>query len=88
MGKKGKEQGPVPNLAGVQNRDIIQRVNFLYQASSYLGSISPPANQEDLVPEGKNKKKNALRHPKSAAELSRSYVGTMRLVGQKTMVRM
>ncbi|KAI0823617.1 Rpr2-domain-containing protein [Trametes gibbosa] len=97
MGKKNKDQEPIANLNGVANRDIIQRINFLYQASTYLNTISQTLTstsadtniQTTLQPsKGRSKKKQKLRHPKDAAELSRSYVGTMRTVGQKTMVRM
>ena len=38
MGKKNK--GAFPNPSNIANRDILQRLNFLYQASVYLESIS------------------------------------------------
>ncbi|KAI0256061.1 hypothetical protein BJV78DRAFT_1168913 [Lactifluus subvellereus] len=38
MGKKNKDEAPNPN--NVVNRDILQRLNFLYQASAYLESVS------------------------------------------------
>ena len=95
MGKKNKDQEPVASLSGVANRDIIQRINFLYQASTYLNSISPlPESPDRSIQPQRNenkqgkRKKNKIRHPKDAAELSRCYVGAMRIVGQKTMVRM
>lgn len=47
MGKKVKDD--VPNPSSVVNRDIIQRLNFLYQASTYLHGISPP-EVEDVEP--------------------------------------
>ena len=92
MGKKNKDQEPAANLNSVANRDIIQRINFLYQASTYLSTISRPPkgdvrSQHSGSTRGK-RKKNTIRHPKSTAELSRCYVGSMRIVGQKTMVRM
>ncbi|KAI8994007.1 RNAse P Rpr2/Rpp21/SNM1 subunit domain-containing protein [Trametes punicea] len=98
MGKRNKEQDPAENLNGVANRDIIQRINFLYQASTYLNSISQalPPGAEDVVTlpqtvkrkDTLKKRKPQIRHPKNTAELSRSYIGTMRIIGQKTMVRM
>ena len=91
MGKKNKDQEPVANLNSVANRDIIQRINFLYQASTYLSTISRPPSGESPLPaprKGKTRRKNTIRHPKNTAELSRAYVGSMRIVGQKTMVRM
>ena len=42
MGKKQKEE--TPNINATPNRDIIQRLNFLYQASVYLQSIEPSAS--------------------------------------------
>lgn len=97
MAKKNKDSEPVVNLHSVANRDIIQRINFLYQASTYLNSVSQalPASAENVQPQqpapsvkGKSKKKQKVRHPRNTAELSRSYIGSMRTVGQKTMVRM
>lgn len=38
MGKNNK--GDAPNPSNIVNRDILQRLNFLYQASVYLESIS------------------------------------------------
>ncbi|KAI0744090.1 RNAse P Rpr2/Rpp21/SNM1 subunit domain-containing protein [Daedaleopsis nitida] len=93
MGKKDKNQEPVANLNGVANRDIIQRINFLYQASTYLNSISTPSTST-VSPrpkgkgKGKSRKKSTIRHPRDTGELSRCYVGSMRIVGQKAMVRM
>ncbi|KAI0075784.1 Rpr2-domain-containing protein [Panus rudis PR-1116 ss-1] len=40
MAKKNKDEVPNPN--NVTNRDILQRMNFLYQASSLLSSMNPP----------------------------------------------
>jgi len=37
MAKKGKEA--TPNSNSVPNKDIIQRMNFLYQASTYLSGL-------------------------------------------------
>jgi ribonuclease P protein subunit RPR2 len=38
MAKKDKD--PAPNPASIPNKDIIQRLNFLYQASVYLSNLS------------------------------------------------
>ena len=38
MAKKSKEE-PVPTINNVVNRDILQRLNFMYQASAYLQSL-------------------------------------------------
>ena len=45
MAKKDKD--PTPNPASIPNKDIIQRLNFLYQASVYLSNLSrdvPPTD--------------------------------------------
>ncbi|KAH9978729.1 RNAse P Rpr2/Rpp21/SNM1 subunit domain-containing protein [Lactifluus volemus] len=43
MGKKNKDEAPKPN--NVLNRDILQRLNFLYQASVCMESISRQCNR-------------------------------------------
>ncbi|KAI0775818.1 RNAse P Rpr2/Rpp21/SNM1 subunit domain-containing protein [Trametes elegans] len=92
MAKKNKNQEPTATLNNVANRDIVQRISFLYQASTYLISVSQSLpNPLENVKERhsrKRAKKDRLRHPRNTADLSRSYVGAMRSVGQKTMVRM
>ncbi|KAK0464735.1 RNAse P Rpr2/Rpp21/SNM1 subunit domain-containing protein [Desarmillaria tabescens] len=72
MAKKSKDEAPNPN--NVPNRDIIQRLHFLYQASVYLDGVSPPQ---------KKKQKRV-----TISDLSRSYVSSMKIVGQKTTVNM
>ncbi|EGN99863.1 hypothetical protein SERLA73DRAFT_159988 [Serpula lacrymans var. lacrymans S7.3] len=44
MAKKNKDE--TPNPTSISNRDIIQRLNFLYQASTYLNNISLPPNPD------------------------------------------
>ncbi|KAF8345514.1 RNAse P Rpr2/Rpp21/SNM1 subunit domain-containing protein [Amanita rubescens] len=59
MAKKDKE--PIPNPASIPNKDIIQRLNFLYQASVYLTNLSydvPPTN----VPSGTTSSALRRRH--------------------------
>ncbi|KAF5338532.1 hypothetical protein D9611_013262 [Ephemerocybe angulata] len=41
MGKKTKEE-PVPTINSVQNRDIIQRLNYMYQAGAFLQNLQGP----------------------------------------------
>ncbi|CAA7260620.1 unnamed protein product [Cyclocybe aegerita] len=118
MAKKQKEE--TANLNATPNRDIIQRLNFLYQASVYLQSISAP--HEDRSCKGKGKEREEAdtendgmpiaidkdstiaiaeptkmrRKPKKArrlvnkqtpGDLARSYIRCMRVVGQKTTVK-
>ena len=80
MAKKNKEKSSdveAPNPNNVSNRDIVQRLNFLYQASVYINGIE--ANAECH---------NQGRRGVTTSDLSRSYVKTMKTVGQKTTVKM
>ncbi|KAL5507258.1 hypothetical protein ACEPAH_6714 [Sanghuangporus vaninii] len=109
MAKKNKDDTPNPN--SISNRDIMQRLNFLYQASSYLnglgfvhGGISGPSNvaihskTEDAEDRnGKERpssaktnvtRKRAGKRKATAHDLARSYVKSMKIIGQKTNVKM
>lgn len=114
MGKnKDKNKNEIPNPMSVTNRDILQRLNFLYQASVLLNGLAPPGSihrdDDDPVssttPNDKGDKGTGTgegdppsRHTKSQRkkrrrivsfeELSRNYVETMKIVGQKTNVKM
>ncbi|KAF8070048.1 RNAse P Rpr2/Rpp21/SNM1 subunit domain-containing protein [Lyophyllum atratum] len=109
MAKKNRDEVPTAN--SVANRDIIQRLNFLYQASVYLNTV--PSQQQssstvsNAVPipsttpnavsdgttrekkEGKKPKKraNAAKRAVTASDLARTYIATMKIVGQKTTVK-
>ena len=119
MGKKNK--GELPNPSNITNRDILQRLNFLYQASVYLDSISRkcgesidteagPSSASDTGPpmgmtaEGEaapsstaslskaTKRKRDWDQRKGrvirASDIGQGYVRAMRLIGQKTTVKM
>jgi ribonuclease P protein subunit RPR2 len=119
MGKKNK--GELPNPSNITNRDILQRLNFLYQASVYLDSISRkcggsvdteagPASASDpgpsmgmatvgeTVPSSTVSLSKAMRRKRErdqrkgrviqAADIGQGYVRAMRLIGQKTTVKM
>ncbi|KAG1847916.1 Rpr2-domain-containing protein [Suillus subluteus] len=90
MGKQNKND--IPNPSRVGNRDIIQRLNFLYQASVLLnGMTAGPSSQvpfstcetNDMQDPLKKRQKRVV----STADLSRSYIDTMKVVGQKTNVK-
>ncbi|KIK45135.1 hypothetical protein CY34DRAFT_801988 [Suillus luteus UH-Slu-Lm8-n1] len=90
MGKQNKDD--VPNPSKVGNRDIIQRLNFLYQASVLLnGMTAGPSSQVPSSTCETNDTQNSPRKRQkrvvSTADLSRSYVDTMKSVGQKTNVK-
>jgi hypothetical protein len=88
MAKKSKDD--IPNANSVANRDILQRLNFLYQASVYLNGLpsSPDgSNLPSAKAEGKRSRRNRTRCA-NAAELAQSYMKDMKVVGKKTIVRM
>lgn len=94
MPKKPKDDVPNPN--SVSNRDIIQRLNFLYQASVYLNGMQPmPSHSPSISASGnanedwaKGKRKRKGRRVLSTSDLSRSYAKTMKAVGQKSVTKM
>jgi ribonuclease P protein subunit RPR2 len=102
---KNKDKDEMPNPTSVTNRDILQRLNFLYQASVLLNGLAPPRtipDDDDPTPndrgtgaqEGDPPSRPKKSPPKKRRrvvgfeELSRSYVETMKSVGQKTNVKM
>ncbi|KAF9222714.1 Rpr2-domain-containing protein [Gyrodon lividus] len=102
---KNKNEDEIPNPNSVTNRDILQRLNFLYQASVLLNGIAPithsapsddgnhdgqPSPQFEIAAEASSQcgKVPRRRRIVTTSELSRSYVDTMKIVGQKTNVKM
>jgi len=92
MGKKQRDKNEAPNPNSAANRDIIQRLNFLYQASVYLNSVGAPAPSTSSRASGekqvKGKRKENGKSVMSIVDLSRSYIKSMKVVGQKTTVKM
>lgn len=76
MAKKPRDDAPNPH--SVANRDIIQRLNFLYQASVYLNGVPGLTTPAKVVG----------RRVLSTSDLSRSYIKTMKIVGQKSVTKM
>ena len=102
MAKKVKED-PVPSINSVQNRDIIQRLNFMYQAGTFLqglhnqNAIASSSSLEKTTNEptssrkrksGKKAKTRRVEGLKTMGDLGRSYVHSMKVVGQRTTVKM
>jgi hypothetical protein len=102
---KNKNKDEIPNPNSVTNRDILQRLNFLYQASVLLNGIAPiapslppddanhdgqPSPQPEIAEESASLSGKGPRRRRvvTTSELSRSYVDTMKSVGQKTNVKM
>ena len=96
MAKKDKD--PTPNPASIQNREIIQRLNFIYQASVYLTNLSQDVPSTDANPTGsdahqtrtgdKEERRAYRRRIRTTNDLARAYVDTMTTVGKKTTVKM
>ncbi|KAJ8095031.1 hypothetical protein PM082_010249 [Marasmius tenuissimus] len=91
MAKKDKNEAPNPNA--VANRDIIHRLNFLYQASVYLNGMDisePPTSSQATDGEQDVKRKSRKRKCRRVGvkDLAKSYIDTMKVVGTKTTVRM
>ena len=99
MGKRQKEDSP--NINAVANKDIIQRLNFLYQASVYLQSLEGGNQQKggsDLSLNAQPTQSVAEKSVKQYARkkrsnrrtnvLARDYIHCMRQVAQKTTVKM
>ncbi|PFH45711.1 hypothetical protein AMATHDRAFT_158121 [Amanita thiersii Skay4041] len=88
MGKKDKDS--VPTAGSVPNRDIIQRMNFLYQASVYLSYLSqdcPPACEEDGEKNAAGGSSGVSRRTVTAHDLAKVYTRTMTAVGKKATVK-
>lgn len=101
MVKKTKDDVPNPN--SVSNRDIIQRLSFLYQASVYLNSIpvtsptQPPPDAEagpstsvvsTSTSHARPRKRKRSFRKETTQNLSKCYVDSMNVVGKKTTVKM
>ncbi|EJD52829.1 Rpr2-domain-containing protein [Auricularia subglabra TFB-10046 SS5] len=74
----------------VQNRDTLQRLNFLLQASTYLASAPAPTTAPDPAPSDNRKRaRNASRRRRTLNlhDLSRAYAQDIRAVGSRTVTR-
>ncbi|KAJ7077318.1 RNAse P Rpr2/Rpp21/SNM1 subunit domain-containing protein [Mycena belliarum] len=76
------KKDPAPNASSVVNRDIMQRLNFMYQASVYLSGVLPVPPPAELQKRSKKTRKMTVH------DLSKSYINSMKVVANKTMVKM
>ncbi|KZO95586.1 hypothetical protein CALVIDRAFT_564633 [Calocera viscosa TUFC12733] len=74
MAKKDQQAGP--SSTGIQNREALQRMNFLYQASSYLANVSALASTSDPA------------RARSLGGLSRQYARDMGEIALKTVTKL
>ncbi|KAF8125018.1 RNAse P Rpr2/Rpp21/SNM1 subunit domain-containing protein [Mycena galopus ATCC 62051] len=85
MAKKNKDDAQAPNATNIVNRDIMQRLNFMYQASVYLSGVLPvPPQKTPATPQKRTKKSRKM----NVHDLSKSYINSMKVVASKTMVTM
>ncbi|KAJ7268657.1 RNAse P Rpr2/Rpp21/SNM1 subunit domain-containing protein [Mycena haematopus] len=83
MAKKNKDSDTqTPNANSIANRDIMQRLNFMYQASVYLSGVLPVPPPP--TPQKRTKKSRKM----NVHDLSKSYINSMKVVASKTMVKM
>lgn len=101
--KQKQKQEAVPTAQSAPNRDIIQRLNFSYQASVFLAnlasSVDPSAASAPAVSSGDPQKAGHPSTPRqkkngrhragqiSLDDLSRKWAADVKSVGKKTTVR-
>lgn len=85
MAKKPQGTAP-PNPHNVPNRDIMQRLNFLYQAGTYLSSLS--AIKGGATPTTRPGEQTGELPLATPAYLSRAYINSMKTIGRKTVVKL
>jgi hypothetical protein len=85
MGKKGTDQDATPNAGAVVNKDLMQRMNFLYQVASHLSQQSP---QPEAARMNTSNSKKRGKQQGTLQDLAAFHVRTMKTIGNKSMVKM
>ena len=88
MAGKGKKEDRKSTNLNIPNRDIMQRLNFLYQASVYLNQASVKANGSSSDTISVHSTQQHIRREVTTSDIAKDYVKTMKLIGTKTNVRM
>lgn len=84
----GKQKSKGPNLVAVPNKDLMQRMNFLYQVASHLSQQSGLFEENsDVKPSPKGSKKAKKRNG-TPQDLAAFHVRSMKAIGTKSMVKM
>ncbi|KAF8893573.1 RNAse P Rpr2/Rpp21/SNM1 subunit domain-containing protein [Infundibulicybe gibba] len=86
MPKKGRDE--IPSVNNVSNRDIVQRLNFLYQAGTYLNTLASIPTGTSSEVQGLRKRRRKRCPPTSIHDLGKTYIDTMKIVGQKATAKM
>ncbi|KAF8527783.1 RNAse P Rpr2/Rpp21/SNM1 subunit domain-containing protein [Gautieria morchelliformis] len=93
MGKNKQPKDEAPNPNSVVNREMFQRLNFLYQASAYLkgieASASVPSDGTHINHTSRDspRKKGCKRRRATLGGLGSSYVQCMRNISSKNVIR-
>lgn len=81
--KKSQQNGSEPSPHAVPNRDLMLRMNFLYQVAAHLTRLpEEPRLSQDITRDGEKQQTGTYQ------DLARVHIGTMRQIGQKSMVKM
>ena len=87
--KKLQQNGTEPSLHTVPNRDLMLRMNFLYQVAAYLTRLpEEPRSSRETPRDGRDGQKQQRPEPGTYQHLARAHIRTMRHIGQKSMVKM
>ena len=87
-GKNRKQQRNdlEPSPHAVPNRDLMLRMNFLYQVAAHLTRLpEEPRTSQETMQDGEKRQKLG---PGTYQDLARVHIRTMRQIGQKSMVKM
>ena len=82
MAKKPKGE-LIPTAGSVPNRDLMQRLSFLYQSSVYLDHLAGSSGQPLA-----SSRKYPQAGGDSLSRLSHTYVKSMRVIGKKALVKL
>lgn len=84
--KKPQRNGSEPSPHAVPNRDLMLRMNFLYQVAAHLTRLpEEPKSSQETTQDGE---KQQRPEPGTYQDLARVHIRTMRQIGQKSMVKM
>jgi ribonuclease P protein subunit RPR2 len=92
----GKKKGGIPNPSQIANKDVLQRMNFLYQASLFMQSldsgIPPTATGDEVVIEEQGDKpklkQKATKQQRTPTDISQFMASTIRTISRKTVLPM
>jgi hypothetical protein len=88
MGKQKSKQEKCPNLASVPNKDLMQRMSFLYQVAAHLSQQSCLFEENSDVKSLSKGSKKAKKRNGTPQDLAAFHVRSMKAIGTKSMVKM